>query len=169
MLARAGAGAREPQLSCRGAARLVTMRQLVTEIDIDAPPERVWEVLTDFASFPEWNPFLRKAEGELSVGSRLKVRMEPPEGKGMTFRPRVLVAEPNHELRWLGRLLVPGLADGEHVFSLESLGNGRTHLVHREEFRGPLWALLKGTLRRTELGFHAMNAALKKRTESKAA
>ena len=142
------------------------MREIVTEIDIDAPPERVWAVLTDFKSFPEWNPFVIEAEGEATAGSRLKVRIEPPGGKAMTFRPTVLVAEPNSELRWRGRLLVPGLADGEHVFGLEARGDGGTRFVHREEFHGPLWALLKSTLERSERGFQAMNAALKERPES---
>jgi hypothetical protein len=144
------------------------MREVVTEIEIDAPPERVWDVLTDFESFPEWNPFLREADGERTVGSRLKVRIEPPGGRAMTFRPKVIAVEPNRELRWLGRVLVPGLADGEHVFSLESSTEGRTRFVHREEFRGPLWALLKGTLERSEEGFDAMNAALKARVEATA-
>ncbi len=123
-------------------------------------------MLTDFESLPEWNPFLREAEGELTAGSRLKVRIEPPGGRGMTLRPNVLVAGPNRELRWLGRVLVRGLADGEHVFALEALGEGRTRFVQREAFRGPLWALLRGTLERTEQGFDAMDAALKERAES---
>jgi len=38
----------------------------------------------------------------------------------MTFRPTILKAEPNRELRWLGHLLVPGLFDGEHIFTIET-------------------------------------------------
>jgi hypothetical protein len=142
------------------------MREVATEIDIGAPPERVWDLLTDFESFPEWNPFLREAEGERTVGSQLTVRIAPPGGKAMTFRPKVIAVEPNRELRWLGRVVIPGLADGEHIFSLEPIGEGRTRFVHREEFRGPLWAAMKGTLKRTEEGFNAMNAALKSRAEA---
>ena len=43
-------------------------RELNTQIDIDAPVERVWSVLTDFAAYPEWNPFILSAEGSLAVG-----------------------------------------------------------------------------------------------------
>jgi len=39
----------------------------------------------------------------------------------MTFRPTILKAEPERELRWLGRLLLPGLFDGEHVFEIEQI------------------------------------------------
>jgi uncharacterized protein YndB with AHSA1/START domain len=33
------------------------VRELRSEIEIDAPPERVWAVVTEFAAYPEWNPF----------------------------------------------------------------------------------------------------------------
>ena len=54
------------------------MRELRSEIEIDAPPERVWAVVTDFAAYPEWNPFIRRISGELREGARLEVRIAPP-------------------------------------------------------------------------------------------
>ncbi len=33
-----------------------------TTIDLDASPQAVWEVLTDFAGFREWNPFMDRIE-----------------------------------------------------------------------------------------------------------
>ncbi|MGH3033145.1 MAG: SRPBCC family protein, partial [Gaiellaceae bacterium] len=87
-------------------------------MEIAAPPERIWEILTDFASYPDWNPFIRRISGEPTVGSRLEVRIEPPDSRGMTFKPTVIKAEPTRELAWLGRLLLPGVFDGEHHFEL---------------------------------------------------
>ena len=75
-----------------------------TEITINASPDTVWGVLTDFARFGEWNPFMDRAEGRAEVGEKLTIHMQPKGGRGMTFKPRVLVAEPGHELRWLGKL-----------------------------------------------------------------
>jgi uncharacterized protein YndB with AHSA1/START domain len=66
------------------------MKEIQAEIVIDAPPERVWKVLTDFPALPQWNPFMQSAEGELKVGAQLKVALKPPKGMGMTFKPRVL-------------------------------------------------------------------------------
>ncbi len=77
------------------------MKQLHSEIDIDAPAKHVWELLTDFASYPQWNPFIRSISGHPAPGERLQARLEPPGGRGMTFKPKVLTAEPNRELRWL--------------------------------------------------------------------
>ena len=103
------------------------MKQLHTQIEIDAPAKRVWELLTDFASYPQWNPFIRHISGRLAPGERLQARLEPPGGRAMTFKPKVLAAEPNRELRWLGHLLVPGVFDGEHSFTIEPLQENRVH------------------------------------------
>ena len=96
----------------------------------------MWQLLTDFPSFPQWNPFIRKASGNIRVGERLEVNIQPSGASGMTFRPTVLKAEPNRELRWLGHLLISGLFDGEHIFTIEPLGEGRVRFTQREVFRG---------------------------------
>ena len=75
------------------------MKELHSQIEINASAERVWQLLTDFASYPQWNPFIRRISGEPTTGERLQVRLEPPESRGITLRPKVLTAEPNHQLR----------------------------------------------------------------------
>src|SRR5580700_6470966 len=122
------------------------MREITTEIEINVPPARIWQILTDFASYPQWNPFMTNIEGSPLVGQRLRVFIRPPGGKGMTFRPVVLVARPPTELRWLGRLLLPGIFDGEHRFQIEELGAGRSRLRQSEQFRGILVPILWSTM-----------------------
>ena len=139
------------------------------EIDIDASPEEVWAVLADTEAYPNWNPFVRELTGELREGGKLEVRIAPPGGRSMTFKPVVLAAEPGQQLRWLGRLLVPGVFDGEHSFSLEPLDSGRTRFVQAERFSGVLVPILGKSLGKTQLGFEQMNEALKRRVEARAA
>ena len=43
-------------------------RRIDTEILIQASSERVWAVLTDFAAYPEWNPFIVSLEGKAEWG-----------------------------------------------------------------------------------------------------
>ena len=137
-----------------------------TEIEIAAPPERVWTVLTDFAAYPEWNPFVRRLAGVAEVGARLDAFLQPPGGRGMRIRPRVLAVVPNREFRWLGHLGVPGLFDGEHIFRIEPLGPERVRFVQEERFRGILVPLLLRFIADgTRQGFTAMNEALAARTE----
>src|SRR5262249_50798696 len=144
------------------------VRELRHEIEIDAPPERVWAVLTDFAAYPEWNPFIRQISGEQRVGARLEVRIEPPGARATTFKPTGRAIAANRELRWLGRLLVPGIVDGEHSLRIEPLDGGRSRFVQSERFSGVLVGFLKGTLAKTEAGFEQMNAELKARAEASA-
>jgi hypothetical protein len=140
--------------------------QLETAIEIDASPEAVWAVLTDFSRFPEWNPFVRSASGEARVGSRLRVFLQPVGGKGMEIRPTVLVAAPGRELRWLGHLFVPGIFDGEHFFRIEPGGPGRVRFVQGERFGGVLIPFFRKMLiGGTRQGFELMNRALKARVE----
>jgi len=143
------------------------MRVLSAEIEIDSTPEGIWRVLADFDRFPEWNPFIREISGDMREGARLKVRIEPPGAKGMTFTPVVKRVEVNREFRWLGNLILPGLFDGEHIFEIVPAGEGKTRFIQREEFRGLLvplfWKSLEGA---TKQGFLDMNAALKRRLES---
>jgi hypothetical protein len=141
------------------------VRELRREIEIDAPPEGVWPVVTEFAAYPEWNPFIRRIGGELREGARLEVRIEPPGARTTTFKPTVRSVEANRELRWLGRLLFPGIFDGEHSLRIEPLDGGRSRFVQSERFSGVLVGLVKGTLQKTEVGFEQMNAALKARIE----
>jgi len=142
-------------------------RAIHTETTIDAPPATVWEVLADTGAYDGWNPFIRRLRGELRAGARLRVRLEPPGGRAMTFRPRVLRAEPGRELRWRGRLLVPGLVDGEHHILLQPLPGGRTRVVHDEHFRGLLVPAMGGAGARAAAGFRAMNDALRREAESR--
>jgi len=141
------------------------MRELRSEIEVEASPERVWSVLADFAAYPEWNPFMRSLAGRCEVGSKLTVRIEPPGARAMTFKPTILAAAPGRELRWLGRLFVPGLFDGEHRLEIEPLEDGRSRFVQSERFSGLLVGLFAKTLAATQRGFEQMNVALKRRTE----
>jgi hypothetical protein len=144
------------------------MKELRTEIEIRAPVERVWEVLTDFGAYETWNPFIEHIEGELHPGARLRVRMRPPGSRATTFSPSVTDLQPARRVSWLGHLGVRGIFDGEHIHELEPIGADRTRYVQRESFRGVLVPLVGGVLRKTEEGFRRMNAALKARAEGDA-
>ncbi len=143
------------------------MRSLRTEIQITASPEAVWEVLTDFSAFTEWNPLILEARGELEEGSRIAVTLKAGEGRPFRVRPRLLRVSAHRELRWLGRVGLPGIFDGEHIFRIEPGPDGTgTRFIHMENFRGILVPLLWKKLdSETRAGFEAMNQALKERVE----
>ena len=137
------------------------VRNISHTIEIDAAPEAVWKELADTGSYADWNPFVHQIDGPLEKSARLEVKIEPPGGRRMTFKPKVLAARPGRELRWLGHLLVPGLFDGEHSFEIEPLADGRSQFTQAERFSGLLVRPFGSTLERTRRGFEDMNRALK--------
>jgi hypothetical protein len=143
----------------------LTMR---SETKISAPPEVVWSVLSEFASFPEWNPFITSIEGKMVVGTRLKVAIAaPPGSKPTRFTPLVVVVNPNREFTWRGSLAVPGMLVGNHFFKLEPAADGGTVFIHGETFVGLLVPYFRANyLDKTELGFSAMDQAIKVRAEA---
>lgn len=140
--------------------------EIRTETTINATPQAVWKVLADLDSYSEWNPFIVSASGVVAVGQRLTNRIQPPGGKGMTFKPTVTEVAEGRTFEWLGRLGLPGVFDGRHRFELTQTPDGLTHLAHSEQFSGVLVRLLRKSLdTQTRQGFDAMNQALKRRVE----
>jgi hypothetical protein len=143
------------------------VQEIHTQIEIAASAERVWRILTNFAAYQDWNPFIRSAAcAELKPGMIMEVAILPPGGEGWTFRPVLKTVHPERELKWLGRFILPGLFDGERRFTIETLDEHRVRLTQSEKFRGILVPFFKGTLERTRTGFEEMNRALKARAES---
>ncbi|TGC09197.1 SRPBCC domain-containing protein [Methanolobus halotolerans] len=145
------------------------MQKICTDIEINAPAEQVWHILTDFENFENWNPFMLIKKGKLETGSQLEVTLHPPGSKPMSFKPTVLKVDPVREFRWIGSIWIKGIFDGEHAFRIEELDNSRTRLVQCERFRGILAPLIMHIMgENIEAGFEEMNLSLKNVSENAA-
>lgn len=139
-----------------------------TSILIKAPKHIVWNILTDLPNYPNWNPFIKSASGNPSLGQKLKVQIHPPGGSSMSFRPRIIALQNEKELVWLGRLIIPGIFDGRHEFRLEETEVGETLFIHSESFSGILVPFMKKDLdTKAKKGFENMNTAIKSLAEKK--
>ena len=145
------------------------MKNISVVTEIAAPMETVWAEVSAVSEYAEWNPFITAFTGELVPGSRVEVRIAPPGGRPMTFRPIITEVTEGRSLESLGRLVMPGVFDGRHSFRLEVLDDGRTRLTQAEEFSGVLVPFTGKILERTRAGFEAMNEALRGRAEAPAA
>jgi hypothetical protein len=146
------------------------MRTISTRIDIEAPAQVVWTILTDFPAYSSWNPFVVSASGKPVLGEKLAVEIALPGRKPMTFRPTLVELEEGLSLTWLGKLGIKGLFDGRHTFQLEVLGERMTRFHHSESFSGLLIPMMwSGLQEPTQRGFRMMNEALKSRSEEIAA
>ena len=74
---------------------------LITTVTIEATPEQVWKVLTDFEKYPEWNPFVKKLTGRVAVGNRISIELP-----GMNFKPVVLKFEKTRGISMVGKIVV---------------------------------------------------------------
>ncbi len=138
------------------------------EVEIAAPPEDVWRVLTDFAAYPDWNPYVLRLEGDLTPGGTVALTIAQDNwSKPLTVHPTIVTLNPPRELAWHGSALITGFQETDHYFRLKPLGANRTRLRHGEEFRG--WRASRIDYeehhRHTRAAFHAMNEALAARVE----
>lgn len=142
------------------------MKKIETSVTINAPVEKVWEILMAFENYADWNPFISRVEGSPVEGSNLKNTMHLEGMKPQVFKPVILKVRQDREFRWLGSMFFKGIFDGEHYFLLEKDGEGRTKVIHGENFSGILSGLVMRMIgEKTQTGFKAMNLALKNRVE----
>jgi hypothetical protein len=135
-----------------------------TSIDIEAPAARVWSILTNFESLPQWNRFILLIEGLGHLGERLSVSLDNG-GSVMKFRPVVVARRENTEFAWRGIVGASFLFTGEHRFQLDPLANGGTRFTQSEQFGGLLVPLLWKKLNtRTRQSFEEFNMALRERS-----
>jgi hypothetical protein len=139
------------------------VKEVRTETEINAGPERVWKILADFEKYDQWNPFIKRVTGQAREGAKIAIHIETPGGKSRRYEPTVTRVEQGRELRWLGK---SWLLNGEHIFTIEQLQAGRVRFVHREVFDGLLTSLFGKSLDTdVRQGFEEMNRALKERAE----
>lgn len=143
------------------------MKAIYTEITINASASTVWNILTDFDNFPNWNPFIKEISGDQREGAQIEVFIMPPNSNGMKFKPKILTYKPEKELMWLGRLWVPKLFDGEHSLIIEKISENKVLFIQKERFSGLLVPIFSNLLKDTESGFKLMNKALKEESEKK--
>lgn len=146
---------------------LRTTRTIRSAIEIRAPLDAVWRILTDFSAYPEWNPHIRQVRGKPRLGGRITIRSQPPKGRPVVLRPVLVAWSPPTEFRWRGTFIARVLFTGEHGFKLEQLTETRVRFHQDETFTGllvPLYARLR--LHKTREGFAEVNEALRERAES---
>ncbi|HCT94845.1 MAG TPA: SRPBCC domain-containing protein [Rikenellaceae bacterium] len=139
-------------------------REIDAWIDIDAQPEKIWEVLVDFKSWETWNSFIPLVEGNLKEGERIRIKVVTPDMKPMIFVPEVYEVIPFKKILWGGSFLRI-IYSGDHAFLLELTSDGKTRFRQIERFRGPMVLFMGSMIKKTEIGYNQMNLALKKQVE----
>lgn len=142
------------------------MKEFTTEIQINSSPEILWNVLTDFKNYYQWNPILQKIKGEPLIGNQLEINLQTVGGKKRVYHPKIIKIIPNQELRWKGKFIFSQIFSGERVFLIEKYSDNKVKFVNKEIFSG---IGVRLTPRKMEedivASFNKMNEALKKTIE----
>jgi hypothetical protein len=132
---------------------------------VEAPRELIWDVLTDFEAYDEWNPYVTRANGIASEGADIELTLDASDAEAEEAAAEVLIVHPRRKLEWRTRVLVPGLLDHEQIFRVLPLGPRRFRLVQEARFEGLLapFANLDGERR----GLVTMIEALAERAQAR--
>ena len=143
------------------------MQEIKTEIEISAPPSKVWSIIKDINNWQEWSPIINASNGEISIGSKLSITMiGKEEGKeGPKYNPIIKeLNEPNY-FRWRAHMLAEFIFTNDKIFELEETTSG-TRLTHTETFKGLLAPVFYGQMKKgVPPMLNSMNKALKELAE----
>lgn len=138
-----------------------------SDLEIDASDARVWAVLTDFASYGEWNPSLPAISGELREGAKVSLTLGMPGRPNPRVSARLREVRPFRRLTWHGNVGADLLFAGDRIFAIEPLSHDRVRFTHVEDIGGllaPAFERLMGdAIQRSHDGF---NEAFKRRAEA---
>ncbi len=136
-------------------------------VEIDAPIELVWDVLTDVARYGEWNPFTQCEGADLRVGAPIHLDVT----LGLYRRKQtewISALEPPNLLSWRMQIGAPFLLDSLREQRLTALGEKRCTYCTTDVLNGLLTPLVvvsfASIMRR---GFNGVGQALKRESEAR--
>ena len=143
------------------------MKEICTKILIKASPAIVWDIITDFENYGKWNPFIREISGVIKEGYTIHIFIKPPNSNGIKFKPKILKIDSEKEIRWLGKLWISKIFDGEHSLTIKKIDNSNILFIQKEQFKGLLVPFFTNMLIDTKSGFELMNQKLKETAEKR--
>ncbi|MEL6535202.1 MAG: SRPBCC domain-containing protein [Bacteroidota bacterium] len=123
---------------------------------IQAPAQKVWQLLTQLADYPTWNSTIISLEGQAKVGEKLKLKSTLDAKR--TFKLKVKEVVPQERMVW-------GDAMGARTYSLTREGD-LTLFSMTETIGGPLFPLFASKIPPFDASFEAFAHDLKQTAES---
>lgn len=137
-------------------------KSFATSVDIAAPAEKVWSILTDVGSWPTWNTTVDQVEGAVAPGGSVTVHAKLAPGQA--FPVKVTTLEAPSRMVWTGGMPL-GLFKGERTYTLTPNGDGVTFAM-REEFTGLLAPIFGRSIPDLQPAFDEFARCLKRRAEA---
>jgi hypothetical protein len=138
-----------------------------TRVDVSAPVGVLWEVLTDFDAYSQWNPFTPSAQGKLMVREPVRLRVQIPGHRALWQTEWINRVEPGRCLYWGTHFGHRALLTANRSQEVESISESRSRYTTADRFSGLLVPLVFAIFGRgLEEGFESVGLALKERCEA---
>jgi hypothetical protein len=147
------------------------MKRFAATATIHARPETIWALLTDAASYPQWNSTVERidgriaADGKITVHARSAAKSDTKSASGRAFPLRVTEFVPGRRMTWAGGMPL-GLFTGTRNFVLTPTASGDVTFAMDETYRGPLAPLITRSIPDLPPAFDTFAADLKRRAEA---
>ncbi|MFQ6394996.1 SRPBCC family protein [Nocardia sp. KC 131] len=136
-------------------------------VDIDAPVELVWEVITDLARYGEWNPFVPECRSTLVPGEPIDMLVQVSGAKPRRQREWIRSNTPGHELSYSMKPVPLGALHSLRSHTVTALEDNRTRYESHFELAGWLQPVVSAALgKNLQRGFTGMTAGIRKQAES---
>lgn len=145
-----------------------TSFEIRDDVEINASVDKVWNTVIDFDNYKKWNSQLTFLGGTVQPNGNLHLRLAAAGTDPYEFKPDISHWTERKQFAWLAQTGLPRIFDGEHFFELKDLGDGKTLLTNREEYRGVLSQIFRQLpmMKTAPEGFKKMNLELKNYVEN---
>lgn len=131
---------------------------------VNAKPEVIWELLTDASKYPDWNPAVLGIEGDISDGSRIKLKSIVNPNR--VFKLNVSKVTPPDSMVWWDGMPL-GLFKGERTFKLSPRSDGTTEFSMKEVYSGLMAPLITKSIPDMTESFDIFGDAVKAEAEKR--
>lgn len=136
-------------------------------IQIEAPAEEVWAILSDLEKWSDWNPVYSPPVCVPKVGEPVTATVTMPGGPPNTFTAEIGAWEPNKRFGWHSSAM-DGQMQMTRYMEIEPITDGSCMFTNGEAFGGAMGpAIMKDMVGGIENGFQLMSEALKKAVEAR--
>ena len=143
-------------------------KRYYSHIIIDATPEQVWSVLTDFNTYPEWSFLFTNLEGDFKNGGEVEVTfMQDPDKNDKSAKYKHILTVKEGEFFSWSDPFAAGMTD-LHIYKVEPYGDKQTKFIQTDDCKGGLtWLLGRQVDKFHEKYYPRYNRALKMEVEKR--
>ncbi len=138
-----------------------------TTFAVAASSDRVWEVISDFDSWSEWNPSVPSIRGDLEVGNTCAVKLVMPGRPSVKVKVTLTDVDPGRRFAWHGNIVHDRFFAGDRSLEIEPQADGTVLVTHTEEVTGAFFPVFKMLMGGAAIQAHHdnLNTGLKQRAE----